>query len=155
MTYRITGIDVASFRHLYGLDAAALAAQSARRVHVDAPNCTPDRVELRDLMPGETALLVNYLHQPAATPYRASHAIFVREGAEAAAVFEDEVPAVMSRRPQSIWAFDAEHEVVYADLAEGSAIALLIRRRLGRGDVAYLQAHYARRECFAATITRG
>ena len=29
-------------------------------------------------------LLLNYVHQPADTPYKASHAIFVREGAERA-----------------------------------------------------------------------
>ena len=40
----------------------------------------PDRIELRDAEPGERLILVNYVHQPADTPYRASHAVFVLEG---------------------------------------------------------------------------
>ena len=47
---------------------------------------------MRDIEPGETALLLNYTHQPAGTPYRASHAIFVREGATAVYEAVDEVP---------------------------------------------------------------
>jgi hypothetical protein len=34
------------------------------------------------LEPGESVLLVNYEHQPAHSPFRSRHAIFVREGAE-------------------------------------------------------------------------
>ncbi|MFV3456565.1 DUF1203 domain-containing protein, partial [Mycobacterium tuberculosis] len=33
---------------------------------------------------GDAAILLNYEHQPADTPYRSRHAIFVREGAQQA-----------------------------------------------------------------------
>ena len=79
MAYRIRGLDPAPFVPLYGLDATALEARGARRGVVERMPGVPDRVELRDLEPGETALLLNHLHQPAATPYRASHAVYVRE----------------------------------------------------------------------------
>ncbi|MEO7861978.1 MAG: DUF1203 domain-containing protein [Nitrospirales bacterium] len=72
------------FRQLYGLSDDELASQGARRYVVDAKPGFPDRVEVRDLEIGETALLLNYTHQPADTPFRSSHAIFVREGADVA-----------------------------------------------------------------------
>lgn len=78
MTFRIAGLDPAPFRHLYGLSEEELARAGTRRCLVDTMPGFPDRIELRDLTPGEHALLVNYVHQPADTPYRASHAIFVR-----------------------------------------------------------------------------
>lgn len=43
-----TGLPLASFRPLFGLDEASLAARGARRVIADAKQGFPDRVALRD-----------------------------------------------------------------------------------------------------------
>ena len=59
-----------------------LANRSAKRYVASANAGFPDRIEMRDAEPGERLILVNYVHQPADTPYRASHAVFVLEGAE-------------------------------------------------------------------------
>ena len=103
---------------------------------------------------GETALLLNYTHQPADNPYRASHAIFVHEGAERRYDAIDTVPAAMQARPLSIRAFDAGDLMVDADLVDGPYAAGLIERLFGDPRVAYLHAHYARRGCYAARIER-
>jgi hypothetical protein len=92
------------------------------------------------------------MHQPADTPYRASHAIFVREGAEKAADIVDEVPEVIRLRIISIRAFSEAGEMLDADIAEGGDIEPLILRFLADPKVAYLHAHYAKRGCFAARI---
>ncbi len=81
MNFRITGLDPEPFQGFYGLSDDDLAAQRVLRVVADRRPGFPERVELRDAEPGETLLLVNYVHQPADNPYRASHAVFVREGA--------------------------------------------------------------------------
>lgn len=154
MSFRITGLDPAPFQHLYGLDEAALASHGAIRYRVDKASGFPDRVELRDLEPGESALLVNFTHQPADTPYRASHAIFVREGATRAHVVHDEVPEVMRRRPLSLRAFDAAHMMVSAVLVAGAEARAAIDGLLEDPAVAYVQAHYAQRGCYAARIDR-
>ena len=154
MSFRITGLDPAPFRHLYGLSDEALAAQGAVRYVADKKPGFPDRIELRDLEPGETALLLNFAHQPADTPYRATHAIFVREGAEAAFAAVGEVPEVMRLRPLSLRAFDADHMMVDADLVDGREAEGLIARLLDNPQVAYIQAHYAKRGCYAARIER-
>jgi hypothetical protein len=154
MHYRIQGLDPAPFRHLYGLSEAALARHGVRRVIADSHPGFPDRVELRDVEPGEAVLLLNYLHQPADTPYRASHAIFVREGAAARYDCVDTIPAPLARRPISLRAFDAGHEMIDAELADGAELQALIARFLGRTETAYLHAHYAKRGCYAARIVR-
>jgi hypothetical protein len=154
MSFRITGLSPAPFRHLFGLSAEDLARYGAQRFAVDRSPGYPDRIELRDAEPGDSVLLVNYTHQPADTPYRASHAIYVREGAQAAYDTVDEVPDVMRRRTISLRAFDAEGMLVDADLADGTALEPLIRRLLAAPDAAYLHAHYAKPGCYAARIDR-
>ena len=154
MRFRITGLDPAPFVHLYGLPDDALLAHGAVRRVVDAPTGFPDRIELIDGAPGDSMLLVNYLHQPHDTPFRASHAIYVREGAMRAAEHVDEVPALLKSRVLSLRAFDARHMMVDADLATGDAIAPRIVAFFADPSVAYLHAHYAKPGCYAARIDR-
>ena len=153
-SFRVTGLDPAPFQSLYGLDDAGLAARGARRYRADESPGFPDRVELRDAKVGEHVLLLNFTHQPADTPYRASHAIFVLEGATTRYDRVDQIPEALRARPISLRAFDAGHDMVDADLVDGGALEPLIRRFLANPQVAYLQAHYAKRGCYAARVER-
>ncbi len=153
MSFRITGLSPEPFRHLYGLTDAELAAHGATRVVADKSPGFPDRIEVRDAAPGEALLLVNYTHQPAATAYRASHAIFVREGAEVAFDAVDTVPEVIRRRPISLRGFDAGGEMVDAALVDGADLDRAIAAMFA-GPAAYLHAHYAVRGCYAARVDR-
>ena len=153
MSFRITGLAAQPFVHLFGLSDAELARHGAQRLTAGERDRFPDRVELRLARPGETVLLVNHEHQGADTPYRSRHAIFVREHAGARFDEVDQLP-VMLRSLMSLRAFDAQHMMVDADIAEGDAVEPLIERLLARPDVAYLHAHYARRGCYAALIRR-
>lgn len=154
MAFRISGLDPAPFRHFYGLADEELRHLGVQRRVADSTPGFPDRIELRDLDSGETALLLNYVHQPAETPYKASHAIFIREGAETAFDAVDQVPEVIRIRPISLRAFDDAGEMVDADLVDGREIEPLIERLLADRSVAYLHAHYAKRGCYAARIVR-
>ena len=154
MSFRITGLSPEPFQELYGLSDRELLARGVQR-HIASHNPGfPDRVELRDAEPGESLLLLNYIHQPAATPYRASHAIFVREGAAQRFDRIDEVPQVMRCRPLSLRAFDTAGQMVDADLIDGREVETLIARLFADSAVSYIQAHYARRGCYAARIDR-
>lgn len=154
MHFRIRGLSPEPFHHLFGLDEAALLAAGARRCVVDHAPGFPDRVEMRDLQPGETALLVNHLHQPAETPFRACHAIYVREGATTPYEAMDRIPQVLRIRPISLRAFDQAHMLADAALVDGTALEQAIARMFGREEVAYLHAHYAAPGCFACRIER-
>lgn len=154
MSFRISGLASDPFLPLFALDDAALAARGVQRLAVDAFPGFPDRIELRDAEPGERVLLLNYAHQPAATPYRATHAIFVREGATTAFDAIDTVPDALRRRTLSLRAFDRAHHMIDADLVEGREVEGLIARLLQDTRTAYVHAHYARRGCYAARIDR-
>jgi hypothetical protein len=154
MSFRITGLDPEPFRHLFGLPEAALARHGARRHIADAPIGFPDRVEMRDAAPGESLLLLNYTHQPADTPYRASHAIFVREGASQRYDRVGEIPDVLRVRLISLRAFDAQDDMLDADVTDGTALPGLIERLFADPRAAYLHAHYAKRGCYACRIER-
>ncbi|MBS0376273.1 MAG: DUF1203 domain-containing protein [Proteobacteria bacterium] len=154
MSFRIRGLDPRPFAPLWSVTDRELAAMAARRVRADRSPGFPDRVTLRDALPGEWLLLVNYEHQPAATPFRARHAIYLLEGAQQAFDAIDDVPPALRLRPLSLRAFDATHELVAADLAEGAGIEPAVEQLLHDPAVAYVHAHYAKPGCYAARIDR-
>src|SRR6516164_5537212 len=153
MSFRILGLDPAPFVPLYGLPDDELARRGVRRFVVDQPRL-PDRIEVRDAELGESLLLLNYLHQPAESPYRASHAIFVREGATSAHVAIDEVPEALRSRPLSLRAFDARGMIVDGILVDGPEMLAASARLLANTDVAYVHVHFARLGCYAARVDR-
>ena len=152
MTFIVHGLSPEPFVPLYGLGDDQLAARRARRVVVDGTGF-PERIEMRDALPGETLLLVNFEHQAADTPYRSSHAVYVREGATKTWV-GDHLPEVMRRRLLSLRGFSAGGSMVDADVVEGREAEPVIERLFGNPDVAYIHAHYARPGCYAARIDR-
>jgi hypothetical protein len=99
-------------------------------------------------------LLNNHVCQPAETPYRATHAIFVHEGAETTYDRVGEVPEVMKIRLMSLRAYDAAGMMIDADVAEGEAVEPLIQRLLANPEVAYIHAHNAKRGCYSGKIER-
>jgi hypothetical protein len=54
----------------------------------------------------------------------------------------------------SLRAFDASNMMVDADVVQGAELEPLIQRFLALPEVAFLQAHHARRGCYAARIER-
>lgn len=154
MSYVISGIDPAPFRHLYGLTDADLAAQGVVRMVADARPGYPCRVTLEDAKPGDAVLLVNYEHLPVDTPYRSRHAIFVADGAEQAARYEGAIPEQLRIRLLSVRAFDADGMMIDAEVLEGSGLEAGIKRLFADPRAAYLHVHNARRGCFAARVDR-
>jgi hypothetical protein len=154
MAFRITGLSADPFRALYGLSDAELMARGVFRYVADSVPGYPDRIEMRDVEIGESVLLLNHVCQPAPTPYRCSHAIFIREGAESSYDATDEVPEVMRRRLLSLRAYDDAGMMLDADLVEGTQVERLIGRLLRNPGVAYIHAHNAKRGCYSGRIDR-
>lgn len=154
MGYRIAGLDAESFRHLYGLSDAELMKLGVRRYTADETTSYTDRVEMRDARPGETVLLLNHVCQPADTPYRASHAIYVLEGAEETYVGVNEIPDIMLIYLQSLRAFDDQGMMVEADVAVGDEVEPTIQRLFENPRTSYILAHNAKQGCYAGRIDR-
>jgi hypothetical protein len=154
MDFQISALPLEPFAPLFGRSDDELARAGVVRMTVTEHPAAPCRVSLRDAAIGETVLLLNYEHQPADSPYRSRHAIFVREGAETAHLAVNEVPEVLRRRLIGARAFDDAGMMTDADVADGQDVDSLIRRLLARDDTAYVQLHYAKRGCYAARAER-
>ena len=154
MTFRITPLDSQPFRHLYGLPDDLLARQGVRRMKVDEVPGFPCRVSLDDAPVGSSVLLLNHEHMPIPSPYRARHAIFVREGAEAVYPEPGEIPSAIACRLIAVRAYDAEGMMKDAEIDEGVNIVPIIERMFDDPEVSFIQLHNARRGCFAANVSR-
>ena len=153
MTYRVTGLDPAPFKPLFGLPDDELAKQGIVRMTVDSPTF-PCRVSLTDRAVGETVLLLNHVSHDADGPYRATHAIFVTESDDEAARYVDQVPPVFEKRILSLRGFDEQGMMVEAFLAQPGEADAVIRRMFENEWVDHIDAHNATRGCFSARIER-
>ena len=154
MTYRITGLDPAPFRPLFGLSDVELARRGVVRMTVTEKPSFPCRVTLVDRDIGERVLLLNHVSHDVANPYRASHAVFVTEGAEEAAEFIDEVPPVFEGRVLSLRGFDGDGMMADAILTQPGEADDGIRRLFAKPEIRTIHAHNATRGCFAAKVER-
>ena len=154
MDFIISGLPRARFEALFGLSEAELAARGVVRQQVQTSPGSPCRVSLEDAAVGESVLLLNFEHQSAASPYRASHAIFVREGAAEYRPVPGAVPEVLRRRTLSVRAFDADGMMVAAEVVPGADLEPVIARMLGEPEADYLHLHNAGPGCFAARVDR-
>jgi len=154
MRFRISGLSPEPFRHLFGLSDEELERKGVKRYVADKKPGFPDRIEMRDADIGERLLLLNHVCQPANTPFRATHAIFVREGAEATYDRVGEVPNVMRSRLLSLRAYDWSGMMLDADIIDGREIETVIGRFFGNAQVMYIHAHNAKRGCYSGRIDR-
>ena len=155
MSFTITGLSAEEFAPLHALYDEDLATRGVVRTKAVSKPGFPCRVTLEDAEPGETVLLFNYESHKAATPYRSSYAIFVRERAVDAAHFENELPPVLMGRPIALRHFNADGYLVGASLALTGDAADKIEAAFTDSQVAYLHAHNAAHGCFAAEVRRG
>jgi hypothetical protein len=149
MTYQIAGLDPALFA-----DVKGLIANGAIRTIANAPNAFPCRVTLEDAEPGEPLILLNYVSADVDTPFRASHAIYVREGATNAPLYRDAVPGYLNRRTLSLRGFDCAGMLHTAALARPGEADAGIRALLSDCEVSYVDAHNAAYGCFLARAER-
>jgi hypothetical protein len=154
MAFRISGLSPEQFQPLFGLPDQELASLGIKRYIVDSKPGFPDRIGMKDAELGQSVLLLNHVCQPANTPYRASHAIFIREGATRAYDVVDQVPEAMRIRLLSLRAYAADGMMLDADVAEGTAIEPIITRMFDNPGVSYIHAHNAKRGCYSGRIDR-
>lgn len=149
MTYRIAGLDPARFA-----DAGALLADGAIRMTVDKAGGYPCRVTLEEARPGESVILLNHVSADVATPFRASHAIFVREDAATAPRYDDRVPPMFETRTLSLRAFDGAGMLRAATVAGPGEADAGIRGLLDKEEIDYVDVHNAAWGCFLARAER-
>jgi hypothetical protein len=154
VSFIISGLDAAPFSHLFHRSEEELAAAGVMRYMVTDKPGSPCRISLEDVEPGNTVLLLNYTHLDTATPYRASHAIFVSEDAAPARLPTGEIPDSIRIRLLSVRAYDTKGMMLDADVVEGTDLEPAIEQMFGNPSVDFIHLHNARRGCFAARVDR-
>ncbi len=154
MSFQIHALPHDQFDHLFTMSDSGLANERAVRTTVNTSPGYPCRVSLSDANIGETVILVNYEHQAADSPYRAAHAIYVRENIKQAFPEIDVVPELFDNRLISIRAFDDKHHIVQADVVDGSCLKEAILKVFQDAKVEYLHLHNAKPGCYLARVTR-
>ncbi|NNC36541.1 MAG: DUF1203 domain-containing protein [Hyphomonadaceae bacterium] len=154
MSFQISALPAAHFKELAALSDSELGARNIQKKTVESHPDYPCRVSLEDAEIGETIYLLNFTHHDQATPYKASHAIFVREGVEQAHPMTDEIPRSLSSRLLSVRAYDAHHDMVDADVCDGRQLGTKISTFFADSAVVYLHLHNARPGCYAARVDR-
>ena len=153
MSYIVKGLDPKPFAELFGLPDEELEKRGVVRMTVTSPTF-PCRVSLTDRAIGEKVLLLNHVSHEVANPYRASHAIFVTEGATEAAEYVDEIPPVFKPRVLSLRAFDKDGMMADAILTQPGEADAGIRKLFENPEIKTIHAHNATRGCFSARIER-
>jgi len=154
MKYRISGLRAEQFTHLFGQSDTYLKRYGAIRQTVVSYPGYPDRISLRDIPAGETALLINHIYQPAETPYFGTHAIYIWEGCTQQGIYLNELPEVMKTRVLSLRAYDENHFLRRADICEGQFSENLIGLFFADPLISYIQIHNAKQGCYACCAER-
>lgn len=154
MSFQVKALPPSLFEGLFWLSDAELKNRNIRRLTVTEKPGIPCRVSLADAEIGETVLLLNFEHQSADTPYRASHAIFVRRNAVEARPARGKVPELLRSRLISVRQFDEEHMMIDADVVGGVALTRALYDAFSNAATAYVHLHFAKHGCFAARVER-
>ena len=109
MSFQIHALPKEPFDEYFELTLTELADRGAHIETVTNYPGSPCRVSLADAPVGSTVLLLNYEHQPANTPYKASHAIYITKGVDEFKPSINEIPPVLSSRVMSIRGFGKDH----------------------------------------------
>lgn len=153
MTYRINGLPRVPFEPFFAMSDDLLARHGARRVLADSPGY-PCRISLEDARIGESLILINHVSHDVEGPYRAAHAILVREKAGEPASFIDETPPVFASRILSLRGFDASGDLIDSRVSRPGEHDAAIRDLLAERRVHHVDAHNAGHGCFSARIER-
>jgi hypothetical protein len=153
--FTIRGLSPEPFEALFDLSDEELEKRRARRLIADSNPGFPCRVSLQDAEPGDEVILTNFIHLPSDSPYRSTHAIYIRRAATTAASYSDSLPEMLRARLLSVRAFDAKDMLVGADAIEGERVEELIARFFEDPAVQFLHVHFAKPGCYACRIDRG
>ncbi len=154
MTFQIEALEYTPFKTLFDLSDEQLKDRGARRVVADTHPGFPCRVSLEDAQIGDTLILTNFKHMEMNSPYKASHAIYIRQGVTPAAPKPGEVPDVLASRLLSVRGFGADGFMQQADVVDGQGLAARLDAMFTDPAVSFIDIHNAKQGCFAARAHR-
>ena len=153
-SFQIVALDHQQFTRYFEMPDDELRQLGiVRRIADESPGFQC-RVSLEDAKIGDELILLSYLHQSAASPYRASGPVYVRRSAKQARLPQDVLPPYATRLLISMRAYDAEHMMLQANVVDGTAAKMALETLLQSEQVAYVQLHNAKQGCFTCQVNR-
>ena len=152
--FRIMPLPATLFAGYFTMSERELKEQNAALVPVTSHPGYPCRVSLQDAEIGETVLLTEYTHHRAATPYRSSGAIFVRQLAQPAELGVNEIPEMLLRRLLSVRAYDSAGFMKDASAVEGPDLEVALANLFARPEIRRVDIHNAGAGCFNCRALR-
>jgi hypothetical protein len=152
--FQLCGLPHENFEPLFSLSDEQLLLRGATRKLATENFGFPCRISLQDANIGDELLLLSYVHQPAASPYRASGPIYVRKGARTTHMPPGVVPPYVQQRLISLRAYDASHIMIDAVVSEGTSVAEQLEQLFSNSQTSYVHLHNAKRGCFSCVAKR-
>jgi hypothetical protein len=133
--------------------AAGAAAPDHAVVMADSPRGYPCRHCLRWAQPGERMILFPFAAIPPGRPYSESGPIFVHADPCERYRATEEYPAEF-REGRVIRAYNAERNMIAAEVANGAGPEALIERFLQKPETAFVHVRSASHGCYTMEIER-
>ncbi|MEO7917258.1 MAG: DUF1203 domain-containing protein [Dokdonella sp.] len=153
-SFQLVALDHEQFEQLFELSDAELANRGIVRQLADSNWGFPCRVSLEDADVGDELLLLHHQHHAVSSPYRASGPIYVGRGKQKKVLAPGVLPDCVTRRINSVRAYNLDHMMLAADVSEGSSVAALLDQLFMDPAVAYAHLHNAKQGCFSCVANR-
>ena len=138
-------------------DAARRAVKAGATDHalitVDSPESSPCRHCLRWAQPGERVILFPYTAIPSGHPYSETGPIFVHANDCQRYSSTNEYPADF-RDGRVLRAYDSNHNIIDAQVANGSEPEVVIESLFQNADTAFVDVRSVTRGCFTFRVQR-
>ena len=138
-------------------DAARRAVNGGTADHalitVDSPGSSPCRHCLRWAQPGERVILFPYAAIPPGHPYSETGPIFVHADGCQRYTATNEYPADF-RNGRVFRAYDSNHNIIDAQVADGSEPEVVIESLLRNPDAVFVDVRSVTRGCFTFRVKR-
>jgi hypothetical protein len=132
---------------------AANGAADHSTITADSPRGYPCRHCLRWAQPGESMILFPYAAIPSGRPYSETGPIFVHADPCERYAPTDEYPAEF-REGRVIRAYDAQQNIIAAEIVNGSEPEAIIEKFLQKPETAFVHVRSASHGCYTMKIER-
>jgi hypothetical protein len=133
--------------------ATAAGALDHAVVTADSPQGSPCRHCLRWAQPGERMILFPFAAIPPGRPYSESGPIFVHADSCERYSSTEEFPATF-RSGRVLRAYNSEHDIIAAEVANGAGPEAVIERFLQKPETAFVHVRSVSHGCYTMEIER-
>jgi hypothetical protein len=125
-----------------------------RRQIVEPDGGAPCRHCLKEAAPGDAVVLTTLCPFAGTGPYNERGPIFLHAGLCSRPEPSPVIPEIVARRLVVIRAYNADEDIIDADITEGRDARRLIERLLAHDEAAFLHVRTARYGCYLCRVER-